>query len=195
MTLVAVLLVVNATILLGRLELDGLNRYLDILSALTAVIGIVAIWYQLKKDKELNEAQFIYELNNAFYQNPDIMKVYQACNDYYMKLNETSGLLRSDEKYVTQYFSFFGIINTFVEKGVLNMDLIDRTFSYRYFLVANTPEIQDLFLIQDSAYYKGNYNLYNNWIKYREDRKLDIILLENDLRKRNPDGFVVGERR
>lgn len=189
MTIVAMLLLVNVVIIMGRFGISDINKYLEILSAITAIIGIVAIWYQLKKDKELNEAQFIFELNNNFYQNEDILRVYKICNDVYIKKSKTTGLTKKDEGLVSQYFSFFGIINTFIEKGVLKIDLIDRTFSYRYFLVANNSEIQDLFLINDADYYRGNYRLYAQWSLYRKSKGYEIILSENDLLKKNPRAF------
>jgi hypothetical protein len=82
----SVFVIAFIVILLGyifNITSDLLNEklvdYFEILSALTALVGVYAIWYQLKRDKDINEAQFLIDLNSKFYENEAIMEVYSKC--------------------------------------------------------------------------------------------------------------------
>lgn len=170
---------------------DKLVNFFQILSALTALIGVYAIWYQLKRDKDINEAQFLIDLNAKFYENQGIMETYSKCvADQQGNSNNSVVFTRDDEPKVSQFFSFFGTINNLLERSILDLEIIDKTFSYRYFVVANRKEIQDVFLIPDAKYYRGNYKLYKKWYTYRKQNNMPIIREEYNLINRNPEGFL-----
>ena len=48
------------------LDINYLGEIFTILGGLAAIIGLIAIWYQLKKNKEINEAQFVIEIFTQF---------------------------------------------------------------------------------------------------------------------------------
>jgi hypothetical protein len=193
----SVFVIAFIVILLGyifNITSDLLNEklvdYFEILSALTALVGVYAIWYQLKRDKDINEAQFLIDLNSKFYENEAIMEVYSKCVSGQQAGSEGSPLFTyADEPKVSQFFSFFGTINNLLERNILDLALIDKTFAYRYFVVANRKELQNVFLIPDAKYYRGNYKLYQKWYSYRKQKNMPIFGAENNLMERNPDGF------
>jgi len=183
--------------ILGGLLNTEFSKYFEILSALAALIGVLAIWYELNREKDLRESQFIIDLNNSFYENEDIKELYIRLNRMMIEVGEGKSVTEfdttfsvEDELLVSQYLGFFGTINYLIERKMIDLKMIDTTFAYRYFLIANNPYIQDLFLIKDSQYYKGNYNLYKKWFNYRKKNGFHIIFEEHALNQRNP-GFEV----
>lgn len=186
--LILFLTILMLSIFNGRIS-NEVNQFIETLSTAVAIIGVIAIWYQLKRDKDINEAQFIFDLNSKFYENEYIMKVYRKCINDYQSGQFVEEFSEKDEFYVGQFFSFFGIMNTLIEKGILDLKIISRTFSYRYFIVANHPEIQKLFLIKDSQYYRGNYSLYKKWYEYRKENGEEVIYDEHNLLITNPGAF------
>lgn len=196
-----IIIIVFLVIMLGyafNMTSDFLNErlvnYFQVLSALTALIGVYAIWFQLKRDKDINEAQFLIDLNAKFYENQAIMEVYTRCvHDLRCEEGELEEKPKSftyvQEPLISQFFSFFGTINNLMERNILDIDIIDKTFAYRYFIVANKKEVQDLFLIPDAKYYRGNYRLYEKWYTYRQKKGRPIMGHENNLMERNPEGF------
>jgi hypothetical protein len=45
-----------------ELNVNYIAQIFTILGGIAAIIGLIAIWYQLKKNKEINDAQFVIEI-------------------------------------------------------------------------------------------------------------------------------------
>ena len=48
------------------IDINYLGQLFTILGGIAGIIGLIAIWYQLKKNKEINDAQFIIEIFEQF---------------------------------------------------------------------------------------------------------------------------------
>ncbi|MFB0921090.1 MAG: hypothetical protein QMB62_09440, partial [Oscillospiraceae bacterium] len=53
-----------------------------ITTTLTAVIGALAIWWQLKRQRDLTEAEFIMNYNTAFIANAELTRIEKALEEY-----------------------------------------------------------------------------------------------------------------
>ena len=71
LTILAILVLVLG--MLGSLFLsEGIaERVISVITAVTAVVGAVALFYQFRRDKSLHEANFLVEYSNQFYSTYD----------------------------------------------------------------------------------------------------------------------------
>lgn len=151
----------------------------EIVTTVTAVLGVFAIWIQLRKEHQLNEAQFIMEYNNTFIQNPELInmeaKLEQFRKTHIFKWEE------SERQAVIDFLVYNEALAALVFSDVLSIRVIDDLFSYRFFLVMNNPVIQKEELIPECEYYRGCIKLYKKWVKYKEKNDLPIVLGEHRL--------------
>ena len=54
-------------------DMEGLETKI---AMITAIIGVVALWFQFKREKDFAEAEYILNLNSAFAENPNIKDIY-----------------------------------------------------------------------------------------------------------------------
>ena len=186
LTILAVFLIVLGmlgSLLLGE-ELG--SRVINIITAITAVIGAIALFYQFKKDKNLNEASFLVEYSEQFY------SVYD-CADLMNELEKSridpTYKIDVDKYYqnIVGYLEWIETMAALVNSGLLSIAKIDNVMSYRFFLIVNNKQIQQEELIKNREFYRGLYQLYAGWSKYKKIKGLPIISAENELS--NTEGF------
>ena len=51
--------------------------------------------------------------------------------------------------------------------------------SYRYFIAMNNPVVQELELCQYPDFYKGCFEIYEDWVKELEDQEIEIPMLKS----------------
>ena len=156
------------------------ERIVSIVTAGTAIIGAAALFYQFRRDKNLNEASFLVEYSNQFYSTYDckeLMNELETCRN-------NSDYVLDVEKYypkVVGYLEWLEALASLVNDGVLQICKIDNVMSYRYFLIVNNKQVQQQELVRNREFYRSIYDLYPVWVKYKKDRDLPIIFEENDL--------------
>lgn len=163
-----------------------------IITTLTAIIGAFAIWFQMKRERDINEAEFIMNYNTTFIENPEYVELEQKLEKY-RKIVESNGNLDDLENIITEenqqtvinYLVYHEALAVFVKKGVLKIESIDDLFAYRFFLVMNNPEVQKVELCPEAQYYHGCYWLHKKWTEYRRKKGLYILLEETSLEKTN----------
>lgn len=127
----------------------------------------------MKRAKDLSEAEFIINLNQNFVTNQDIREVYEKIEANKNGLDDPF----SDEdvvKIVHYYLTFFETINYLVKRRVLNFDMLDNIFAYRFFIAVHNRHIQSRELIKDDKYYRNIYVLHKSWIAYRKKKCIEI---------------------
>lgn len=152
-----------------------------ILTTLTALFGAFAIWWQLKREKDLKEAEFIMNYNTAFITNPELTEIEKAL-EAYRKTNVFT-FDESQRQLIINYLVYNEALAAMIFRGVLSIGNIDDLFMYRFFLVVNNPIIQKEELCPEALYYKGCFKLYKKWSAYRKKNGLPILLEESSLDK------------
>jgi hypothetical protein len=182
-TILIILLVLFATSLIVRNTAisGGYTMIRDMIGSIIAIIGVTAIWYQLKREKDLSEAEFIINLNNTFTTNSDIKYIYKKIEE--SKNQQEDPFTDEDMIRVVDYLTFFEIMSNLIQRKVLNLDMINDLFAYRFFAAVHNPHIQKREIIKDAAYYKNLYILHSEWTKYRKKNKLYIPHDEFSLEK------------
>ena len=180
LTILAVFLIVLGmlgSLLLGE-ELG--SRVINVITAITAVIGAIALFYQFKRDKNLNEATFLVDYSDQFYSTYDCAELMNELENCRMDPAYTIDTEKYYQK-IVGYLEWLEVLSTLVNSGLLQLDKIDNVMSYRFFLITNNKQIQERELVPNREFYRSIYELYPNWVKYKKKHGLPIIFEENDL--------------
>lgn len=178
----------TALIVIGIVVSSFLTEYNTVIASvtttITAVIGAVALFFQFKKDKEVNKASFLLEFSKQFYETYDCLEIFNLIEqsvddtsfDLYKELSKPGHMLK-----IENYLSWCMTLASLVQKGTVSILDIDALFYYRFFAVVNNKAIQDLELMKYSNAYLDVINLYNNWRSFRIKHKKEIPFIASDL--------------
>ena len=164
------------------IDIDGLETKI---AMITAIIGVVALWFQFKREKDFAEAEYILNLNSAFAENPNIKDIYNKLVKY--RDTKQDQFTMEDKNNLMEYISFFSPIANLVSRGILSYKTINGFLSFRFFAIMNNPQVQQIATIPQSPYIGIIYKLYDGWINYLEKNNLEEPLKENSLRKNYPE--------
>lgn len=167
-----------------------LSDVATVITTITAIIGAFAIWFQMKRERDINEAEFILNYNTSFIENGEFELLEQKLEKYRKYIEEGSNKesipnIIDDEsrQIVINYLVYHEALAVFVKKGALSIESIDDLFAYRFFLIMNNLEVQREELCPESIYYQGCFWLYKKWSEYRKKKNLYILLEETALEK------------
>jgi len=181
--LIAIIFVI--TVALITTVVDVVFPFLGVMSEATSVlitslqaIGLIATLLiairQLHDSKEIARATFIMELNKAWVQNEDYKKIYNKlhkCIDCDKECKDTCENKNEEiEKIsISNYLTFFETIYILKKNGVINFDVLDDLFAYRFFMAVHNEKF-----IQKSKLGSQPYNFINifcleyEWLEYRK---------------------------
>lgn len=145
-------------------------------STISLVAGVIAVAVQLKREQDLNEAQFITGYNDRFTTDPQMVKVEMKLEDYSKGRTPDIDFPGAERQDLINYLVYLEGLAALVSRGVLRIPIIDNLFAYRYFLAVNNPVVQELELKPDGEYYQGIFRLYGPWAAYRRDSGGTILL-------------------
>ena len=146
----------------------------------TALIAAVTFWLQLKRTENLNEANFIMNLNNQFISNKEMTAVEHELELFFNQvtagadpdtLTFTLNLDRGhpDCQKLINYLVYMESLAAIVNRGVMHLGVIDDLFAYRFFIAVNNPVVQKNELLPYAAYYQGCFRLAGQWTQeYRK---------------------------
>jgi hypothetical protein len=137
----------------------------------TAIIGGTAIWYQMKKDKDINKAEFIFNLNANFTSDPEISYIYLKLKEF--RADDTIVFTKSDGIRMGNYIMFFEIINYLIEEDIIDIEMVDNLFSNRFFIMTNNPYTQK-YQLNNPNFTTPIFRLYTYWYNYRLKKKKSI---------------------
>ena len=159
--LIIILLLVSTLLL----ESEVASRITTIITVSTATIGAVALFVQYKRDRDVNQANFILEYAKYLYSLNGVEELIMQLDEY-----------RLGNKDVTKDISYQAVINyllwceelaVLIKKNVVDIETIDNIFAYFFFLITNNKYIQERELISQAEFYKGTYHLHKIWTEYK----------------------------
>jgi len=161
------------------------NWITETVVTIVTIISAVAFWLEYRENKLLNEAQFITELNQQFVSNEKMYTIEWELEKFYNKhrngeLSEEDitnfkkkfNIEQKSRQHLVNYLVHLEGIAALVKNKVIQIRTIDDLMSYRYFIAVNNPAVQELELNEYPEYYKGCFDIYDDWVK---------ILLEQDI--------------
>ena len=144
-----------------------------ILTTITALIAAVAFWMQMKRSENLDEANFIMELNDQFIANDEMTRIEHALEVYFNqdcegktgKLELVLEREHNDCQRLINYLVYMECLAALVKRDVLHLGIIDDLFAYRFFIAVNNPLVQEFELLPYANYYQGCYELAETWTR------------------------------
>lgn len=186
LTLLSCLLLIVALCSTLFLEDSIGTRVSDIITIATALIGALALFFQFKRDKDINQASFIIEYGKIFTETPGCHDVMMKLDKY--RLGQTDIFKKSttpDEDYagIVAYLEWCESLSVLIQKGVMDFETVDNLYSYRFFLITNNEYVQKLELVPEREFYKGVFALHEMWSDYKRKTNQTIMQNETDLSK------------
>ena len=162
------------------------GRVSEIITIATALIGAIALFFQFKRDKDINQASFIIEYGKIFTETPGCHDVMMKLDKY--RLGETDIFEKSKDKDydysgIVAYLEWCESLSVLIQKGVMDFDTVDNLYSYRFFLIVNNKYVQEKELIPEREFYKGVFALHKIWLDYKRKTHQEIMMQETDLSK------------
>ncbi len=162
-----------AIVLFNRLTRESVSNSATFISA---IIGVVAIWYQMKKDADISKAEFILTLNSNFQDNDNIIYIYTKLKE---KRDGNNVIFTpEDGRKMGEYIMFFQTTYFMVVEGVIDIRMIDRLFANKFFLFMNNRDVQE-FQLKYTSINKPILELYCLWINYRVKNDLPLLYPEH----------------
>ncbi len=178
-----ILIISTALIVLGVIIGSFLTEYSNTISTIvttvTAIIGAVALWIQFKKDKQINEASFIVEFYQSFYEQESNTKVLNELDKKYSKEKYTS--LKTMPADVLNYLTWVRTLCDLIDRKILSYESIDEIYSYKFFMILNNKEVQEMEIHKYVDLYKLIYRTHYGWTKYRKKKGLSILMADENL--------------
>lgn len=179
----AILIISTTLIVIGVIISSFLTEYSNTISTIvttvTAIIGAVALWIQFKKDKQINEASFIVEFYQSFYEQERNIKVLNELDKKYSQ--ETYKSLKTMASDVLNYLTWIRTLCDLINRKVLSYESIDEIYSYKFFMILNNKEVQEMEIYKHADLYKLIYRTHKGWTLYRKKKGLSTIMSSEDL--------------
>ena len=158
----------------------------------TALIAAVTFWLQLRRTENLNEANFIMNLNNQFISNKEMTSVEHQLELYFNEYILTGDISNielglnldrasEDCQKLINYLVYMESLSAIIQRNVMHLGVIDDLFAYRFFIAVNNPVVQQNELLPYANYYQGCFKLSKMWTKQWSLERRSIPLKEYSL--------------
>ena len=155
---------------------DFFELLISVFEAVGLILSLFIAIRQLGDSKEIARAQFLTELNKSFVENPEYTKLYNALQDCVDGkcsfkedcISQNKCLLSIPKGTVSNYLTFFETVNLLIEDGVLNLEVIDNLFAYRFFLAVHSKFVQESKIIPQPENFINILRLERKWLDYRK---------------------------
>lgn len=163
------------------IDKDIVSDLLTLVTTLTAIIGAVAIFIQFKRDKDINQANFIVNYGKYFHEIKGNDEVYLKLERY----QDGKKDIFNDDDYlgIINYLVWCEGLSVLIQNGTMDLPTVDNLFSYMFFLIVNNEYVQNNELIPSAEYYKGIFALHKIWSDYKKKTGQSILNEETDLSK------------
>lgn len=188
LTVLIIALIITATTLIeSYVQLDTNSAVSIIISSVETILLLVSLVIaiaQLYDSKEISRGNFITELNKSFVENDDYTCVYnhlQNCKDDCCdcgtkccdRLKITADCnLDLTKGQISNYLTFFETIYILNKRKVIDFDILNDLFAYRFFLAVHSKIVQQKKLKIQPQNFKNIFCLEYLWLKYRKDHNI-----------------------
>ena len=156
------------------------SKIFNAVTVVTAVAGAIALFVQFKKDKQINEASFIFDFSASFYDQYNCSDIVQLLDDYADKKVDTIDYDKNIA-IIVRYMQWIESIGAIIDEKTIQLKSIDQVLGYRFFIIVNNKEIQEKELIPYRLHYIGTFKLYKKWYEYKKSQNLPVPLEESSL--------------
>lgn len=153
-----------------------------VVATAVAGLGIFGVWFQLKKESDIKEAEFLMDYNFSFLTTEKFVKMERRLENHF-KGTEPLVLAPEDRQDLVDYLVYLESLAPLILNRMIRLEVVDDLFGYRYFIAVNNPVVQEKELNPDAAYYRGCFRVYQVWRNSRKKHGLTIPLEETALIK------------
>jgi len=190
--LLSITIIVFSIFAIVLLEIGNEIKASEILAIATAIIGIVTLGHEMRRGKNLSEAEFIVTLNQVYTENQHFKKAYNLFDNYDFENCPDLTLTTSD---ISNYLTFFETFHLLGSRGVLEVKMIDNLFGHRFFIAIHNPYVQKVKLIKEPENFVNLFKLERKWMDYRVANNKNVFGANYSLEKQymrrygNLDGY------
>jgi hypothetical protein len=139
-------------------------------NAIASLIAISFVAIQLKSSNRIAQAQLINELERDIATDTDVYVALESkeCKDIDKLTDEQRiGVLKC--------ISFFERVHLILETKVVDIEVVDRTFAGRFFILFNNPKVQEIMNTTEiRPFMESTRDLYHKWYAYRKEKGLPL---------------------
>lgn len=164
---------------------EFVSPFIDTLANVAAAGGLIALFLQFKRERDLSEADFLLRINQDFMANESASRVYKILENSKNEEQQVNPFKQSDIIDMANYLTYFEPFNPLLTRKILKIESIDPVIAYRFFLATNNKFMQQMLLCvehKESAF-ESIYHLHYNLVKYRKKVKKEIWQNEYSLAK------------
>lgn len=180
-----ILIISTLLIVMGVVVSSIFTNYSSLIASLTttitAIIGAVALFIQFKKDKQVNQAEFILEFGKEFYDTYNLARLQSKIE--HAEEDKSIQLDSSDTDDIIHYLTWCEELANLVEQNVIKISQFENIFSYRFFLITNNKFVQETELVPYHFDWNGVYRLHYQWCKYKRKHGIRIQHEDQSLEK------------
>ncbi len=159
-------------------SMNNQSSIIQCASLLSAVLGVVLLALEMYQSRKITEADFLADLNASFVSNEDYKKAYTLFENYDF---ENCPDLDLENIHLSNYLTFFEIFQLLIDRGTLNISMVNDLFGYRFFIAVHNPYVQKKKLVKSPENFRNLYILEKEWVKYRKKNNLPIFHEEYSL--------------
>lgn len=180
--------------LFSTLFLDDVwgSRVSELITLSTAIIGAVALFFQFKRDKEINQANFVVQFWNSFSSNENLQKIMLKCD--HMRLTGENTFKKEDYFYIVSYAQWLETLSSLINRNLFKFQVIDDMYNYLFFVFVNNKYVQEVELAPAQEFYKGIYKAYNNWVKYLKKNNREVLCGDTPLSATQNYDRIINEK-
>ena len=180
LVLLFVALIVGCLLVIRYVRINGepilSEAAVGIFALIGTLIGTLFVAYELKTSAEVNCCEMLINLNNYFHDSERLMRVYACLDNAYLWGENAEEAWKGVEDTDVQFFcTFFENLAMLVDHRIARIKDLDNLFGYRFFLFMNNPHVQEKYLLTTSASFINLFELYAQWIAYRDELNAKAI--------------------
>lgn len=190
-TFMLILLIIFMSILVSIFGIYMDEPPSSIITILTAILGVLAIWYQLKKEHDISRAEFIFMLNTTFAENDNISTIYKK-----LKLDRDMPGIEftpDDGRLMGEYIMYFETMSYLINEKIVDINMVDDLFSGRFFMFMNHLHTQE-YQLRYSGIMITIFELYCNWYNYRKKKGLPELYPNHQLHHELSSYFNISKK-
>lgn len=152
------------------------SPFIETLANVAAAGGLIALFLQFKRERDLSEADFLLRINQDFMANESASRIYKMLENSKNEGQQVNPFKQNDIIDMANYLTYFEPFYSLLSRKILKIESIDPVIAYRFFLATNNRFMQQMLLCvehKESAF-ESIYRLHYNLVKYRKKEKKEI---------------------
>ena len=147
--------------------------FFEALTTFTAVFGVFGFIYQMSESKELEEAQFLIDLNKLYLNNKNFEDIVNVVKEGHPE--SFHGDIKTE---IIKYIDYFEPFYLILKNHAINMETFDELFCFRFFSMINNRYVQETVLTPNHDFYHNIVRLHSMCTSFQDLRGIEGIKIQ-----------------